>query len=145
MLYLEYFNNDRPWEKKEAEATKEIKHFTVRKGCYISNFEHDNMSDKNKRLRKTAKINQNRILQEDILFFSLSDAAEFITAGDPTQEWKTEKNISYQKSISIKIENISDYVNNIYELTDKNIIDDFGKRKVYSFRGQAKKEYKIRL
>ena len=143
MLYLEYFNNDRPWEKKVAEATKEIKHFTVRKGCYISNCEYNGMSYKNKRLRKTAKINQNRILQEDILFFSLSDAAEFITAGDPTQEWKTEKNISYQKSISIKIENISDYVNNIYELTDKNIIDDFGKRKVYSFRGQAKKEYKI--
>lgn len=102
------------------------------------------MSVTNKLLRQTAKIDQNRILQEDIPFFSLSDAAEFITGYiQSTKDWKTEKNISYQESISIKIENISDYVNNIYKLTDKNIIDDFRKRKVYSFRGQAKKEYKI--
>ena len=118
-LYLKYFNNDRPWEKKEAEATKEIKHFTVHKNCYISNFEYSGMSDRNKLLRKTAEIDQNRILQEDISFFSLSDATEFIT-GDiqSTKEWKTKdlktgENISYQESISIKIENISDYVNYI--------------------------------
>ena len=52
MLYFEYFN-DRPGKEEKAEATKEIKHFTLRKGCYISNFEY-NMSGRNKRLRKTA-------------------------------------------------------------------------------------------
>jgi hypothetical protein len=107
------------------------------------------MSDRNKLLRKTAEIDQNRILQEDISFFSLSDAAEFIT-GDiqSTKEWKTKdlktgENISYQESISIKIENISDYVNYIYKLTDKNIIDDVRNRKVYFFRGQANEKYEI--
>lgn len=99
MLYLEYFNNDRPGKKEKAKATKEIKYFTVHKGCYISNFEYSGMSGRNKQLRKTAKIDQNRILQEDILFFSLSDAAEFIT-GDiqSTQEWKTEKKIFLTKN-----------------------------------------------
>lgn len=55
MLYFEYFN-DRPGKKEKAEATKEIKHFTLRKGCYISNFEY-NMSVTNKLLRQT-KINE---------------------------------------------------------------------------------------
>lgn len=147
MLYFEYFN-DRPGKEEKAEATKEIKHFTLRKGCYISNFEY-NMSGRNKRLRKTAEIDQNRILQEDIPFFSLSDAVEFIT-GDIhfPQQWKTKdpetgKNISYQESISIKINNISDYVNYIYNLAGGKTIYHGISRKVYSFRGQPKKKYKI--
>ena len=147
MLYFEYFN-DRPGKEEKAEATKEIKHFTLRKGCYISNFEY-NMSGRNKRLRKTAEIDQNRILQEDIPFFSLSDAVEFIT-GDIhfPQQWKTKdpetgKNISYQESISIKINNISDYVNYIYNLNGGKTIYHGISSKVYSFRGQPKKEYKI--
>ena len=64
--------------------------YVVKKGSIISDVELLRCPKKIKVIRETAKIDEDRILQEDVSFDSLDDAAAFVLATNAIgkREWK---------------------------------------------------------
>ena len=69
--------------------------FVVFKGSYIAKEDMKHIPKKMQTLRVTAKIDENRILQEDLLFSSPSYAAAFVIGGNTNglQDWKTKDGV----------------------------------------------------
>ena len=76
--------------------------FVVLKGSYISDKELKIIPEKIRQLRTTAKIDENRILQEDLVFSSPSYASSFVVGGNSNglTEWKTKDGIPLKNIIS---------------------------------------------
>ena len=79
----------------EATGIKTRDGFVVLKGSYIAKEEMKAIPRKVQELRQTAKIDKNRILQDDILFTSPSYAAAFVIGGSTNGlvDWKTSDSI----------------------------------------------------
>ena len=75
----------------EAKGQKTRDGFVVLKGSYIAKDDMKNIYPKVKKLRQAAKIDENRILQEDILLTSPTYAAAFVIGGNTNGlvDWKT--------------------------------------------------------
>lgn len=76
--------------------------FVVFKGSYIAKEDMKAIPRKIQALRLTAKIDKNRILQEDLLFSSPSYAAAFVVGGNSNglEDWKTKDGIPLKNSIN---------------------------------------------
>lgn len=75
----------------EATSKQTSEGFVVLKGSHIETIDSNSVPQKIKRLRENAKISDNGILQEDILFSSPSYAASFVigSSANGRSEWKT--------------------------------------------------------
>ena len=76
--------------------------FVVYKGSYISSMDFKAIPEKIKQQRKTAKIDKNRILQEDLHFTSPSYAAAFVIGSNVNGQtyWKTKDGIQLKDIIN---------------------------------------------
>lgn len=76
--------------------------FVVFKGSYITKEDMKAIPKKIQQLRQTAKIDENRILQEDLLFSSPSYAAAFVIGGNTNGlvDWKTKDGISLKNLLN---------------------------------------------
>ena len=85
-----------------AEGRKTRDGFVVLKGSYISESELLRIPSKIRRMRSVAKIDNHRILQEDLVFTSPSYAAAFVVGGNANglTEWKTESGLSLKEIIN---------------------------------------------
>lgn len=79
----------------QAKGQKTRDGFVVLKGSYIVEADMKAIPEKIQQLRQSAKINKDRILQEDLLFNSPSYAAAFVIGGNANglMEWKTKDGI----------------------------------------------------
>lgn len=75
----------------EADCTQTTEGFVVLKGSHIELNDSDSIPPGIKESRQKAKVNENGILQEDVLFKSPSYAAAFVIGGhvNGLTEWKT--------------------------------------------------------
>lgn len=73
-----------------ASCEEECGKYIVKKGSIISDIELSRCPKKIMKMRNDAKIDGNRILQEDVAFDSLDDAAAFVLATNAIgkREWK---------------------------------------------------------
>ena len=85
-----------------AEGRKTRDGFVVLKGSYISESELLRIPSKIRRMRSVAKIDNHRILQEDLVFTSPSYAAAFVVGGNANglTDWKTESGLSLKEIIN---------------------------------------------
>lgn len=79
----------------QAKAQKTRDGFVVLKGSYIVKEDMKAIPEKIQQSRQTAKIDKDRILQEDLLFNSPSYAAAFVIGGNTNglMDWKTKDGI----------------------------------------------------
>lgn len=79
--------------------------FVVFKGSYISSKDMKRIPRKIQQLRKTAKIDKDRILQEDLLFSSPSYAAAFVVGGNTNglTDWKNKDGVPLKNLINAQI------------------------------------------
>lgn len=79
----------------EAQGQKTRDGFVVLKGSYIAKDDMKAIPEKIQQSRQTAKIDKDRILQEDLLFNSPSYAAAFVIGGNTNGllDWKTKDGI----------------------------------------------------
>ena len=85
-----------------AKGRKTRDGFVVLKGSYISESELQHIPSKIQQKRSVAKIDNHRILQEDLVFTSPSYAAAFVIGGNTNGliEWKTEIGLSLKEIIN---------------------------------------------
>ena len=76
----------------EAVCRQTNEGFVVLQGSHINTIDSNSIPARIKDARKNAKIDENEVLQEDILFNSPSYAAAFVIGGNANGliEWKTE-------------------------------------------------------
>lgn len=86
----------------QAKGQKTRDGFVVLKGSYIVEEDMKAIPEKIQQLRQSAKINKDRILQEDLLFNSPSYAAAFVIGGNANGliEWKTKDGISLKNILN---------------------------------------------
>lgn len=73
-----------------AMCEKNDNKYIVKAGSRISDIELEGLSQRIKKIRNSASINENRILIEDESFDNLNDAASFVLATNASgeREWK---------------------------------------------------------
>ncbi len=83
----------------EADCKQTTEGFVVLKGSHIELIDSDSIPPGIKEARLKAKVNENGILQEDILFKSPSYAAAFVIGGHANglTEWKTKDGLSLKE------------------------------------------------
>ena len=94
-LYIQEQGRSTPEEVIEAYCKQTNEGFVVLRGSHIERNDAEYLNESMKKRRKFAKIDENNILQEDILFSSPSYAAVFVLGynSNGLDVWKTKDGI----------------------------------------------------